>query len=200
VIGEERRAEPIGLANEGVEHVARAVGVGKQLSVVLFVEGDAQLAKEGDGVGDGKGSEDAPDNRRSATPEISLADGGVGDVAARAAADQNLGAGTFGSLEQRDRARRVGAPRENRRSEPGGSGADDEDIGVYARLSGSGEVFDLRRWHDLALQCNALEVRDEALHERFERLIGGDAWPLPHRKFRDLVRLVAIGEENEAVE
>ena len=47
--GLERRAGAVGFAQQRVEHVARAIGVGKQLAAGLLVEADADLAEERDG-------------------------------------------------------------------------------------------------------------------------------------------------------
>jgi len=50
---------------------------------------------------------------------------GVGDVAAPAAADQDLGAGACRPLEQDDVDAGIGSLQENGRGQPGGAGADD---------------------------------------------------------------------------
>ena len=44
--GLERRADAAGFPQQRVEHVARSIGVGKQLAAGLLVEADADLAEE----------------------------------------------------------------------------------------------------------------------------------------------------------
>ncbi len=51
---------------------------------------DAQLSKERDRIADGKRPEDLADDRFAAAPEIRVGDDRVRDVAATAAADQDL--------------------------------------------------------------------------------------------------------------
>ena len=50
MIGEQRGAGVADAAQQRVEHVARAVAVGKQLAVGFFVQRNVQLSKETDGV------------------------------------------------------------------------------------------------------------------------------------------------------
>ena len=133
----ERRADGGAFAQERVEHVARAVRVRKQLSAGFLVQADADLAEERDRVADGKGAKHLADDGRPAAPEVALGDDGVGDVAARSAADENLGARFSGAVEEDDRAGRIEATDEDGCRQAGRAGADD------------GDVAGLRKWgHD----------------------------------------------------
>ena len=111
-----------------VQHVARLVGVGKELAARLFVQRQAEIAEERDGLLDRERAQHAADDRPLAAPEVGLGDDGVRDVAAAAAADEDLGARLEGAVEQDDRPRRRGAAREDRGREAGGAGADDRDV------------------------------------------------------------------------
>src|SRR5262249_41820162 len=77
--------------------------------------------------------EDASDDRRLAAPEVALRDDGVGDVAAAAAAHEDLGAGPPRRVQYDDLARGRCASREDPGRQTRGAGADDDDVG------GSGE-------------------------------------------------------------
>ena len=66
---------------------------GNSLPSASSCSGDADLAEERDRVGDRKRAQHAADDRRPAAPEIALGDDGVGDVAARAAADEDFAPG-----------------------------------------------------------------------------------------------------------
>src|SRR2546428_634319 len=114
------------LAEQRVEHVARSIRVGEQLAVALLVKRDADFAEEGDRLVDGKRAEDAPDDRRSAAPEIAFGDVDVGDVAARSAADQDFCAGFLRAVEDDDGTGRVRSPEEDGGRKAGGAGADDD--------------------------------------------------------------------------
>ena len=59
---------------------------------------------------------------------------GVGDVAARSAADEDFGARLFRAVEQDDRARLGGAAQEDGGGEAGGAGADDDDVRLLQAL------------------------------------------------------------------
>ena len=124
----QRDAGAIAFAQQRVEHVAGAVRVGKELAVRFLVQGDADVAKEGDRVGDRKRAQHAADDRRTAAPEITLGDDDVGDVAARAAADEDFRARALRAVEQHDRTALVEAADEDCRREAGGAGADDGDV------------------------------------------------------------------------
>src|SRR5437763_7795696 len=114
------------LAEQRVEHVARSIRVGEQLAVALLVKRDADFAEEGDRLVDGKRAEDAPDDRRSAAPEIAFGDVDVGHVAARSAADHDFCAGFLRAVEDDDGTGRVRSPEEDGGREAGGAGADDD--------------------------------------------------------------------------
>ena len=114
-------------AKKRVEHVARAVGIGKELAVSFFVERDAQLAEERDCLLDGKRAQNLAHDRLAAAPEVCLGHHGVGDIAAAAAADQDFRAQAFwrppaarpiarGSAGERRWPSR-GLPRRRRRSQ-----------------------------------------------------------------------------------
>jgi len=55
-------------------------------------------------------------------------DDGVGDVAARSAADENFGARLPRAFDQGDRARRILSSREDCGREAGGAGTDDRNV------------------------------------------------------------------------
>ena len=116
------------LAQQRVEHVARAVGVGKQLAAGLLVQRDADLAEERDRLADGERAQHAPDDRGLAAPEIALGDDGVGHVAARSAADEDLRAGRARAVEEDDRTGAIEAAGEDRGGQAGRAGADDGDV------------------------------------------------------------------------
>ena len=78
---------------QGVEHIARPVGVGEQLPMRLFVERHTQGREPCDDITRWKGFEDSSDDGGVATVEVVLGDRDIRDVAARSAADQNLRAG-----------------------------------------------------------------------------------------------------------
>src|SRR5712692_101657 len=133
--GGERRATRGRLAQERVEHVARAVGVRKQLAARFLVQPHAEIAKETDRVVDRKGAQHIADDRSRAAPEILIRDDGVGDVAARTAADQNFCAGPPGALEQDDRERAIESAGENGGREAGRAGADDRHVTGWRKVA-----------------------------------------------------------------
>jgi hypothetical protein len=116
------------VAQQRIEHVARSIRVGEQLAIGFLVESDADVAKEGDGILRGKRAKDAADRGRAPAPEIGIGHARVGDVAARSAADEYFCAGLLRTFEERDRARGIGAAREDGGGEAGGTGAYDDDI------------------------------------------------------------------------
>src|SRR6185295_10281438 len=124
---DDRTASPR-FVEQRVEHVARPIGIRKEFAAGFFVERHADLAEERDGVGDRERPENAADDRRRPAPEIAFGDRRIRDVAAAAAADQNLGAGRARAVEDDDRSRWIEAAREDRGREPGGAGADDRDV------------------------------------------------------------------------
>ena len=130
--------------SSAVEHIARAVGVGKQLAAGFFVQADADLAEERDRVADREGAQHAADDRRLAAPEIALGDGGVRDVAARSAADEDLRARRARAVEQHDRARAVEPAREDRGGQAGGAGADDRHVARRGKLEGQGRKLTVK--------------------------------------------------------
>ena len=61
---------------------------------------NADVAEKRDGVGDGEAPQHTADDCAAAAPEVGLGDYRVGDVAARAAADENFRAETARAVEQ----------------------------------------------------------------------------------------------------
>ena len=92
----ERRAHSVSSASSTV---ARTIGIRKQLAVLLLVERHAELVEERGGTVGGKGPQDVTHVARGAAPEIPLGDNAVGDVTARSAADEDLGADVTGAVE-----------------------------------------------------------------------------------------------------
>ena len=115
-----------------VEHGAGAVGGGEELAGVFGFELDAALGEEGDGVGDGEGFEDLLDRVAAAAAGVVFgSDHVVGDVAAAAAGDEDLGAEFFCAVEGDDPgAGGGGLGREDGGEEAGGAGAYNCDVGV----------------------------------------------------------------------
>src|SRR5207237_4261783 len=90
-------------------------------------------------------------------PEVAFADRRVGDVAAAAAADEDLRAGRARALEQDERGRWVEAAREDRRREAGRARADDRDVADYTELYAILDSTDPRyaRCHSIASRWNS---------------------------------------------
>ena len=122
--GQKRGAGAAGFAKQCVEHVAGAVAVGKELAAGLFVNAHADPAEKFDRLVHRKCAQYATDDSGSPSPEIVLGDDGVGDVAARPAADENLGARLPRTLDQGDRARGILSSREDCSRKAGCAGAD----------------------------------------------------------------------------
>ena len=123
----ELRTDGLALPQQGIEHVPRAVGIGKQLAARFFVQRHADFTEERDRLADGKRAQHAPDGRGLAAPEITLGDDGVGHVAARSAADEDLRAGSACAVEENDRTGAIQTAGENRGGQAGRAGADDRD-------------------------------------------------------------------------
>lgn len=81
---------------KGVEHITRSIGIREELAVRLFVERNPKRAKPVDDLAGGKRFEDSADDGRAAAVEVAFGDRDIRDVAARAAADQNLRARPYG--------------------------------------------------------------------------------------------------------
>ena len=126
--GQKRDAEAPRFPKQRFEHVARAVAVGEELAAGFFVNVHAELAEERDRLAHRKRAQYTADDGRSSSPEIVLGDDGVGNVAARSAADENLGARLARAFDQGDRSRRILSSREDRSGEAGGAGTDDDDV------------------------------------------------------------------------
>ena len=136
--GAQVHAGAIDLGEERLEHVTRALAVGEELPVFLGVQRHADPGEEGDRVADGEAAKDAPDNRAAAAGEVAFRDDLVGDVAARPAADENLGAWPDGAVEEHDRRPRIEPSREDGGCEPRGAGADDDEVGISAPVPRGG--------------------------------------------------------------
>jgi hypothetical protein len=95
--------------------------------VCNVVQGDAEAVEEGDGVRRREGAEHAPDDRGAAALEIRLRDDAVRDVAAAAAADEDLGTRLPRPVDDGHADRRVQPPLEDRRRQAGRPRADDDD-------------------------------------------------------------------------
>ena len=100
------------------------------------MQAHADVAEERDGVADGKAAQDAADDGATAAPEIGIGDGSIGDVAAGAAADENLRAEMACAVDEDDAAVRMKPPDEDRGREAGGAGSDDRDIERTRKLGG----------------------------------------------------------------
>jgi len=105
-------------------------GNGSQSSCLPFTCEDvhADLAEKFDRLAHRKRAQYTADDGRSSSPEIVLGDDGVGNVAARSAADENLGARLARAFDQGDRSRRILSSREDRSGEAGGAGTDDRNV------------------------------------------------------------------------
>ena len=100
--GFDHDAEARTLCQQRVQHRPRSIGIRKELSVLLLVESHAELFEERGGTAGRKGAEDMTHVARGAAPEIPLGDRAVGDVTARPAADQDLGADVPGAVQTPD--------------------------------------------------------------------------------------------------
>lgn len=116
-----------------LEHIARAVGVGEELAPRLAVQRDTDVGEEPDSGWNGEVPEHPAHDGRAAAVEVALADRLVGDVAARAAADEDLGADAGRAVEKDDGPIRSQLSGENGRGETGGPGAHDGDAGALRR-------------------------------------------------------------------
>ena len=126
--GCQRHAGVFGGTQQGVEHVFRAVGAREELAVRLLLERHADAFEERDGRRHREGPQDTPDDRPLAAPVVLFSHHGVGDIASAAAADENLGAGPCGAIEEDNGSRRIELAREDRRCETGRAGADDGNL------------------------------------------------------------------------
>jgi hypothetical protein len=128
--GDENRAAAFNLVQQGVEYITRPVAVGEKLAAGFFVDRDAELAEEPHRLIDGKAAEDAPDDGRPSAPEIAFGDDRVREVAAGAAADEDLRAGLLRAFEQDDGSPGTASPREDCGGETCRAGTDNGDIAV----------------------------------------------------------------------
>jgi len=110
--------------------------VAEKLAEGFFVEGDVVRAHEGDHVRGGKAGERGSGEVGVGAEEVFGSGVQVGEVAAAAAGDEDLAAGSVGVVEQDDAA---GAARGREGAhEAGGTGAEDEDV---AGGGGAGHRF-----------------------------------------------------------
>ena len=86
----------------------------------------------------GKRPQHARDQPRRAAPEVALGHDAVGDVAARAAAHEDLGADVARAVQAAHAERRRRARREDRRREAGRAGTDHDDVSGSWMAQGSG--------------------------------------------------------------
>ncbi len=92
-----------------LQHIARPVRVGKQLAVRLFVQGHAEVGEELHGLRHWQRAQHLADGRARTAVEVALRNRGVGDVAAAAAAHQDLRAWSPGTINQPHARRAIGA-------------------------------------------------------------------------------------------
>ena len=103
-----------------------------------------------------------PDNRGRPAPEVALADDRVGDVAPRAAADQDLRARLPRALEQNDAQRRSEPAGEDGSGHPGRAGADDRDI------AGRRKTQPVTKYY---AACGLVETTVECAPQALQRMI-----------------------------
>ena len=120
-----------GLVQEGIEDGAGLVRVGKQFSVFLFVQVDADLAEESDRLLDGKGGQDSLDELRLCPAEVGGGDHAVGYVAATSAGDKDFGPEFFGAVEDDDGSVGRVAGGEDGGRQPGGPTSDNRNVDSF---------------------------------------------------------------------
>ena len=116
------------LVEQCVEDVAGSVRIRKEFAVSLLVERYSQRSKPGNDLRWGKGFQNSADYGWAAAVEITLVDDDIRHVAARSAANQDLGAGSCGRIDKLDREGWVQSPREDRGRKPCGSCTDNGDV------------------------------------------------------------------------
>ena len=121
-------AADAGLPEQRVEHVSSAVGIGKQLAVVLLVERHTGGCEEPHRVVDRQRPQHASNDRGRSAPIVALGHDSIGDVAASAPADQDLRAGHLRAVDEQDVKRGVAPAREDRGGQAGRPGPDDQHI------------------------------------------------------------------------
>ncbi len=99
----DRRPGRAGGAEQRVEHRAGAVGDREELAGLLALERDADLAEEVHGLRHVEATQDASNGRGRGTGEGPFVDGVMGDVAAAASRDEDLGP-QLASAVERDHA------------------------------------------------------------------------------------------------
>jgi hypothetical protein len=122
------------LAHEGIEHRPRRVGRRKELAGLLALELDARLGEERHRVGHAEAAEHLADRRGRAAGVVGLAHHLVRDVTAAAPGHEDLRAELPCAVHGDDRERaargRGGTAGPRGREQAGGSGADDENVGL----------------------------------------------------------------------
>ena len=126
--GIQGRVDPLRFLEQRIEHVPGAIAVREELAARFFVNVNAEFAEKRTVSSTGNARRTRrtivarpPQKSRSVTMRVR-------DIAAGAAAYQNLRARPFRAFEQHDRSRGIGSSREDRRREPGGAGADDRNL------------------------------------------------------------------------
>src|SRR5262249_9188579 len=115
-------------------NVACPVAVRKELAVALLVQWHAELVEERDGVANRPSAKNTTHDRAPAAPEVGVGDGGVGDVAPRAAAHKDLRARTLRAVDEQNGQMRMKTSREDCRGQAGGSSAENGHVGQNVRL------------------------------------------------------------------
>ena len=135
------------LIEQGVEHVAGSIRIGKELAVVFFVECDTGRLEEPYCRVHGQRPENTADHGRRTTPEVAFRDDAIRDVAPAAAADEDLRAGLPRAIEQSNAQGRIPHSREDRGRETGCTGANDQDVTVCISHAGIHDiVIQVRGW------------------------------------------------------
>ena len=120
MLGLDGDAKPRSLGQQRVEHRARPIGVRKQLAVFFLVQPDPELLEKRGGTRGRKRAQHVSHDARRAAPEVALGHLAIRDIAARAAADQDLRADTSRTVETSHVKMRRCPGRENRRRQAGG--------------------------------------------------------------------------------
>ena len=121
------------LVQKRIEHISRPIAVREQLAARLFVQRHPDVAEKRHRLGDGESPEDRTDDGGTAATEVGFADDGVGDVASRAAAHEDLRARTSCAVEERKPDTGLLLKCEDGCGKSGGSGADNGDVDLSWR-------------------------------------------------------------------
>ena len=127
--GQQPDPAPLDLVEQRLQHDLGPVRVREQLAVLFLVKRHADLAEERDRLVHAERAQHALDEVPRRAVEVALGDDAVGDVAARAAAHQDLGPGPLRPLKEKDGPAHSATRREDGRSQAGGARTDDADHG-----------------------------------------------------------------------